>query len=204
MKKICILGKTVFDYVVAFVGLLVILPLFILTAIVIKVDSPGPVFFVQERVGRDGWVFRAIKFRTMHVGAHEKTKGRYIAKDEPLVTRVGRILRRTGIDELPQLINVLKGEMSLVGPRPTLKYQIEKYNEFQKKRLLTKPGITGWALVNGRNKLTWGERIKYDVWYVENWSLWLDFKILLKTLWVVARGEGLYSERETDEIARVE
>ncbi len=94
--------------------------------------------------------------------------------------------------------------MSLVGPRPTLKYQAEKYNEFQKKRLLMKPGITGWALVNGRNKLTWEERIKYDVWYVENSSFWLDVKILLKTIYVVAKGEGLYADRETDEIAKVE
>jgi lipopolysaccharide/colanic/teichoic acid biosynthesis glycosyltransferase len=94
--------------------------------------------------------------------------------------------------------------MSLVGPRPTLPYQVAKYNDFQKKRLLMKPGITSWALINGRNKLTWDERIKYDVWYIENWSIWLDLKILFKTVWVVATGEGLYAERETDDIAKVE
>lgn len=196
--------KDVLDRVLSFLMLLILIPVFLVCAIAIKIDSRGPVFFIQERVGKNGRTFRAIKLRTMHVGAHEKTKGRYVTRDEPMVTRVGRILRRSGIDELPQLINVLKGEMSLVGPRPTLKYQADKYDEFQKKRLLVKPGITGWALVNGRNKLTWPERIKLDVWYVEHWSLWLDFKILLKTLWVVARGEGLYSERETDDIARLE
>ncbi|MGC8979143.1 sugar transferase, partial [Caldisericum sp.] len=173
-------------------------------AILIKLDSKGPVFFLQERVGKDGKIFRVFKFRTMTTDAPEKTKGKYIDKDNPYVTRVGKILRRTGIDELPQLINVLKGEMSLVGPRPTLPYQVAKYNDFQKKRLLMKPGITSWALIHGRNKLTWDERIKYDVWYVENWSFWLDLKILFKTVWVVATGEGLYAERETDDIAKVE
>jgi lipopolysaccharide/colanic/teichoic acid biosynthesis glycosyltransferase len=140
----------------------------------------------------------------MTVDAPEKTKGRYIEKSNSYVTRVGKFLRRSGIDELPQLINVLKGEMSLVGPRPTLPYQVAKYNDFQKKRLLMKPGITSWALIHGRNKLTWPERIKYDVWYVENWSFCLDLKIIFKTFWVVATGEGLYAERETDEIAKLE
>jgi lipopolysaccharide/colanic/teichoic acid biosynthesis glycosyltransferase len=113
-------------------------------------------------------------------------------------------LRRWSIDELPELINVLKGDMSLVGPRPTLEYQIKKYNNFQMKRLLMKPGITGFAAINGRNKLTWTERIKMDVWYIEHWSFWLDIKILFKTVWVVVKGEGLYAKRETDEIARYE
>ncbi len=193
--------KEIFDRVVAFVALVLLMPVFAFVAVLIKLDSPGPVFFMQERVGRNGKLFKTFKFRTMVNGADKKTKGIYIDKNNPYVTRVGKILRRTGIDELPQLINVLKGDMSLVGPRPTLKYQVEKYNDFQKKRLLMKPGITGWALVNGRNKLTWPERIKLDVWYVEHWSFWLDLKILFKTVWVVAKGEGLYAGRETDEIA---
>ncbi|MGC8690988.1 MAG: sugar transferase [Caldisericum sp.] len=197
-------AKDIFDRIVSFVALVVFLPLFLVTAILIKLDSKGPVFFLQERVGKDGKIFRVFKFRTMTTDAPEKTKGKYIDKDNPYVTRVGKILRRTGIDELPQLINVLKGEMSLVGPRPTLPYQVAKYNDFQKKRLLMKPGITSWALIHGRNKLTWDERIKYDVWYVENWSFWLDLKILFKTVWVVATGEGLYANRETDDIARVD
>ncbi|MCW1311249.1 MAG: exopolysaccharide biosynthesis polyprenyl glycosylphosphotransferase [Candidatus Parvarchaeota archaeon] len=204
MKKFWLLVKNVFDFFVSLIALLILSPLFLLVSILIKVDSRGPVFFIQERVGKNGKLFKAYKFRTMTVDAPEKTKGKYIEKDNPYVTRVGRILRRTGIDELPQLINVLKGEMSLVGPRPTLPYQVAKYSDCQKKRLIVKPGITGWALVNGRNKLTWEERINYDIWYIENWSFWLDIKILFKTVWVVAKGEGLYADRETDSIAKVD
>jgi len=198
------IAKEIFDKILSFLALVILLPIFLIVTILIKIDSKGSVFFLQERVGKGGKIFKAIKFRTMFVNAPEKTKGVYINKDNPYVTRFGRFLRRSGIDELPQLINVLKGEMSLVGPRPTLKYQVEKYDDFQRRRLLMKPGITGWALVNGRNKLTWPERIKLDVWYEEHWSFWLDIKILFKTVWVVAKGEGLYAGRETDEIAKVE
>lgn len=169
---------------------------FLIIATAIKLDSKGSMFFGQERVGKNSRVFRTWKFRTMIEGAVNKGLGYNVAKDDPRITKVGRILRNWGLDELPQLINVLKGEMSTVGPRPTLKYQVDRYNDFQRKRLLVKPGITGWALIHGRNLLSWEERIKYDVWYVENWSLWLDLKIMLKTLWVVliAR-KGVYSER---------
>jgi exopolysaccharide biosynthesis polyprenyl glycosylphosphotransferase len=198
------IAKEIFDKIISFVALLVLLPIFLIAAILIKIDSKGPVFFLQERVGKDGKIFKVFKFRTMTVEAPEKTKGKYIEKSNPYVTRVGKFLRRSGIDELPQLINVLKGDMSLVGPRPTLPYQVEKYNDYQRKRLLMKPGITSWALIHGRNKLTWPERIEYDVWYVENWNFWLDIKILFKTVWVVAKGEGLYADRETDEIAKVD
>jgi lipopolysaccharide/colanic/teichoic acid biosynthesis glycosyltransferase len=198
------IAKEIFDKIFSFLALVVLLPIFLIVAILIKIDSKGFVFFLQERVGKDGKIFKVFKFRTMTVDAPEKTKGRYIEKSNPYVTRIGKFLRRFGIDELPQLINVLKGEMSLVGPRPTLPYQVAKYDEFQKRRLLIKPGITSWALVNGRNKLTWPEKIKLDVWYIENWSSWLDIKILFKTVWVVAKGEGLYADRETDEIARNE
>jgi exopolysaccharide biosynthesis polyprenyl glycosylphosphotransferase len=198
------IAKEIFDKIISFVALLVLLPIFLIAAILIKIDSKGPVFFLQERVGKDGKIFKVFKFRTMTVEAPEKTKGKYIEKSNPYVTRVGKFLRRSGIDELPQLINVLKGDMSLVGPRPTLPYQVAKYNDYQRKRLLMKPGITSWALIHGRNKLTWPERIEYDVWYIEHWSFWLDIKILFKTVWVVAKGEGLYADRETDEIAKVE
>ena len=123
----------------------------------------------------------------------DKVLGNIAINEENLnITKFGKILRRTGFDELPQLINVFKGDMSLVGPRPTILYQVKEYNDFQKKRLLVKPGITGWALINGRNKLPWTERIKLDLWYIEHWSFLLDIKILLKTLFVVAKGEGLY------------
>ena len=196
--------KEIFDKIISFVALLVLLPIFLIAAILIKIDSKGPLFFLQERVGKDGKIFKVFKFRTMIVEAPEKTKGKYIEKSNPYVTRVGKLLRRSGIDELPQLINVLKGEMSLVGPRPTLPYQVAKYNDYQRKRLLMKPGITSWALIHGRNKLTWPEKIKLDVWYAEHWNFWLDIKILFKTVWVVASGEGLYADVETDEIVRNE
>jgi len=136
------IAKEIFDKILSFLALVILLPIFLIVTILIKIDSKGSVFFLQERVGKGGKIFKAIKFRTMFVNAPEKTKGVYINKDNPYVTRFGRFLRRSGIDELPQLINVLKGEMSLVGPRPTLKYQADKYDGFQKKRLLMKPGIT--------------------------------------------------------------
>ncbi len=203
-KRFWLFAKEVFDKIVSLIALIILLPIFLVAAILIKLDSPGPVFFLQERVGKEGKIFKVFKFRTMTVDAPEKTKGRYIEKSNSYVTRVGKFLRRSGIDELPQLINVLKGEMSLVGPRPTLPYQVEKYSNYQRKRLLMKQGITSWALIHGRNKLTWPERIEYDVWYVEHWSFWLDIKIIFKTVWVVAKGEGLYADRETDDIARTE
>lgn len=197
--------KEIFDRIVSLIALIIMLPFFLIIAIFIKLDSKGSVFFLQERVGKNGKIFRLFKFRTMVVGADEKTKGVYIDEKNPYVTRIGYFLRRWSIDELPGFINVLKGDMSLVGPRPTLEYQVRKYDDLQKRRLLVKPGITGWAQVNGRNMLTWPERIKLDVWYVEHRSLWLDIKILFKTFWVVIKGEGVYTKRKkTDGIAKYE
>jgi len=194
-KRIQLLIKRLFDIVVSLMGLAVLAIPFVLIALAIKLDSKGPVFFKQERVGKDGRKFICWKFRTMVEGAINQGLGVTVAQDDPRITRVGRFLRNWGLDELPQLINVLKGEMSLVGPRPTLPYQVELYDDFQKRRLDVKPGITGWALVNGRNRLPWEERIKLDVWYVDHWSIWLDFKIILKTFWVVlVTREGLYGE----------
>jgi lipopolysaccharide/colanic/teichoic acid biosynthesis glycosyltransferase len=168
---------------------------FTIIAIAIKLDSRGPVFFRQERVGKEGMIFKTWKFRTMVVGAINQGLGYNVAKDDHRITRVGRFLRAWGLDELPQLTNVLKGEMSIVGPRPTLRYQVERYNSYQRRRLLVKPGITGWALIHGRNLLSWEERIKYDVWYVDHWSLSLDFLIMLKTLWIVLiTREGVYGK----------
>jgi len=194
--------KEIFDKVVAFIALIILLPLFLVVAVLIKIDSKGPVFFMQERAGKNGKIFKTFKFRTMIAGAEKATGNIPLEEGNSYITHVGRTLRRTGIDELPQVINVLKGDMSFVGPRPTIKCQVDEYNDFQKKRLLMKPGITGWALINGRNKLTWPERIKLDVWYVEHWSFWLDIKILFKTIWVVARGEGLYVNSDSDESLR--
>jgi lipopolysaccharide/colanic/teichoic acid biosynthesis glycosyltransferase len=187
--------KRVLDVVISLASLVLLAIPFAITALAIKLDSEGPVFFRQERVGKDGKLFKTRKFRTMVEGAVNKGLGYNVAKDDPRITRVGRFLREWSLDELPQLINVLKGEVSIVGPRPTLKYQVDRYNDFQRRRLLAKPGITGWAVIHGRNLLSWEERIKYDVWYVDHWSLRLDLWIMLKTLWIVLiTREGVYGE----------
>jgi len=181
------------DLMFGILGLLLVsIPLMII-ALAIKLESKGAVFFRQERVGKDGRSFRVWKFRTMIEGAVRKGLGYNVTKDDSRITRVGVVLRNWGLDELPQLINVFIGEMSLVGPRPTLRYQVEHYNDFQRRRLKMKPGITSLAVVSGRNALSWKERIELDVWYVEHWSFWLDIKILFKTLWtVLVTHEGLY------------
>lgn len=187
--------KRIFDIIGSLTGLIVLLPLFLIIAVLIEIDSKGRVFFRQERIGKNRKPFYPYKFRTMVDGAINKGLGVTVSKNDERITRVGNFLRKYGIDELPQLINVLKGEMSLVGPRPTLKYQVEKYNEFQKQRLSVKPGLVGWALIHGRNALSWEERIKYDVWYVENWSLWLDFKIIIMSFYIILiKQEGVYGE----------
>ena len=194
-KQIQKIIKRLIDFVLGLVGLIIFSPLFLVVAVLIKIDSRGPIFFRYERVGKDGKLFFPFKFRTMKEGAIKEGLGYNVAEDDERVTKIGKFLRKWGIDELPQLINVLRGEMSLIGPRPTFRYQVEKYNDFQKKRLLIKPGITGWALIHGRNLLSWEERIKYDVWYVENWSLWLDFRILLATLNLIfIKREGIYGK----------
>jgi lipopolysaccharide/colanic/teichoic acid biosynthesis glycosyltransferase len=186
--------KRIIDVVISGIGLIILFPIFVIIGILIKLDSKGPVFFRQERVGKDGEIFRAYKLRTMVDNAEKIGLGYEIAKDDSRITQVGKHLR-WGIDELPQLINVFKGEMSMVGPRPALPHQVEKYSEQEKRRLEVKPGITGWALVNGRNILSWPERIKLDIWYIDHWSLWLDLKILFKTIWVVIfTREGLYGK----------
>ena len=175
-------------------ALIVLLPIFAIIGMFVKLDSKGPVFFTQERAGKDGKIFKAFKLRTMVENAEKMGLGYGIAKDDSRITRVGKHLR-WGIDELPQLINVFKGEMSMVGPRPTLIEQVNQYSKEHRRRLEVKPGITGWALINGRNKLTWPERIKLDIWYIDHWSLWLDVKILFRTIWVVIfKKEGIYGK----------
>ena len=186
--------KRIFDILASGLSLIILFPIFVIIGILIKLDSKGPVFFIQERAGKDGKIFKAYKLRTMVDNAENVGLGYEIAKDDNRITRVGKCLR-WGIDELPQLINVFKGEMSLVGPRPALPHQVEKYSKEERRRLEVKPGITGWALVNGRNILSWPERIKLDIWYIDHWSLWLDLKILIKTIWVVIfTREGIYGE----------
>ena len=166
--------------------LLIIGGIFLLiVGLIIKIDSPGPAIFKQERLGLNGKVFNIYKFRSMCQGAEKKGTGVYSLKGDPRVTKVGRFIRATSIDELPQLINILKGEMSFIGPRPTLTYhpwKLEEYTDEQLKRFKVRPGVTGLAQINGRKDIPWDERIIYDVNYVENLSFMLDLKILLKTI----------------------
>jgi undecaprenyl phosphate N,N'-diacetylbacillosamine 1-phosphate transferase len=184
--------KDILDQTMGWLAFLALSPLFWLVTAFIRLDSPGPVFFRQVRIGKDGIPFIAYKFRSMMDRATSVGLGLNVAVDDPRITRVGKFLRNTSLDELPQLYNVLKGEMSLVGPRPTLPYQVAAYNDFQLRRLLVKPGISGWAQINGRNAIPWEERIRLDVWYVDNWSLRLDLYILLRTVKTWVRREGLY------------
>jgi len=194
-SKIQLILKRLIDILLSLIGLVLLTVPFAIIALAIKLDSKGPVFFRQERVGKDGRSFKVWKFRTMVVGAVQQGLGYNVAKNDSRITRIGSVLRNWGLDELPQLINVFVGNMSLVGPRPTLRYQVEHYDDFQRRRLQVKPGITSLAVVSGRNALSWKERIELDVWYVEHWSLWLDIKILFKTLWtVLVTHEGLYGE----------
>jgi lipopolysaccharide/colanic/teichoic acid biosynthesis glycosyltransferase len=151
------------------------------SALAIKLEDGGPVLYRQRRVGRDGREFELVKLRTMVVGAETQGAGWAVNRGDPRITRVGRVLRRLSLDELPQLWNVVRGEMSLIGPRPTLKYQVDRYTDHQRRRLEVKPGITGWAQIHGRAALPWEERIELDVWYVEHRSPRLDLKILLRT-----------------------
>jgi lipopolysaccharide/colanic/teichoic acid biosynthesis glycosyltransferase len=186
-------AKRALDIGTSAVALTLLGLLFAVIALAIKLDSRGPVFFRQERIGRSGKRFRVWKFRTMIVEAINHGLGLNVAHNDSRITRVGRILRNLGLDELPQLLNVLVGEMSLVGPRPTLAYQVERYSPFQKRRLEVRPGITSLAVVLGRNALSWKERIELDVWYIDHGSLRLDLKILLRTLWcVLVTRKGLY------------
>ncbi len=192
-KKFPLILKRVFDILASGIALIVLLPIFAVIGIFIKLDSKGPVFFIQERAGKDGKVFRAYKLRTM-IDKAVKIGGKKISESDSRITRVGKHLR-WGIDELPQLINVFKGDMSLVGPRPTLLEQVNRYSKEHRRRLEVKPGITGWALINGRNILSWPKKIELDIWYVDHWSLWLDLKILFKTIWVVLfTREGVYGK----------
>ncbi len=169
------------DLAISLVTLALASPLLLLAALAIKLEDRGPVLYRQRRVGKDGVDFELLKLRTMVVGAETIGTGYAVDEGDSRITRVGRFLRRLSLDELPQLWNVVRGEMSIVGPRPTLRYQVERYTPRQRRRLEVKPGITGWAQVHGRAKLPWAERIELDVWYVEHRSAWLDLKILAKT-----------------------
>jgi lipopolysaccharide/colanic/teichoic acid biosynthesis glycosyltransferase len=180
----------------AVAGLLIVLtaPLLGLAALAIKLESRGPVIYRQRRIGKDGRPFELLKLRTMVPGAESMGAGIYVLEGDPRITRTGRLLRRFSLDELPNLVNVLRGDLAIVGPRPTVQEQVDGYTERQRRRLEVKPGITGWAQINGRTSLPWPERIELDVWYVEHRSLRLDLRILARTIRMLATGHGLYSD----------
>lgn len=172
----------------------------LIVAVIVKLESKGPALFKQERLGMDGKVFRIYKFRSMVVGAEKQGSGVYSGKNDARVTKVGKIIRATSIDELPQLINILKGEMSFIGPRPALTYHpwpFEEYTDEQKKMFAVRPGVTGWAQVNGRKEVEWPRRIEMNVWYVENMSFLLDLKIFFKTIFKVFTNADNVNSTET-------
>lgn len=186
--------KRMMDIVLALIGLIVAIPLMVVIGIAIKLESKGPVFYCQERVGKDGKVYTLYKLRSMYENA-EENGAQWAEKDDPRVTKVGRIIRKTRIDELPQLFNILKGDMSIVGPRPERPVFIFEFNEQIPEfvnRLQVKPGLTGWAQVNGGYELTPKEKLEYDLYYIENRSVWMDIKIILKTIKVVLTGKGAW------------
>jgi lipopolysaccharide/colanic/teichoic acid biosynthesis glycosyltransferase len=182
------------DAVLAAALLLITSPLLAIAALAIRLESHGPVFYRQLRVGRNGERFELWKLRTMVPGAEAMGAGIYVLEGDARITRVGRLLRRFSLDELPNLVNVLKGDMAIVGPRPTVQEQVDRYTDRQRRRLEVRPGITGWAQINGRASLPWPDRIELDVWYVEHRSLRLDLRILARTARMLATGHGLYSE----------
>jgi lipopolysaccharide/colanic/teichoic acid biosynthesis glycosyltransferase len=182
----------VLDLALAAIGLVLASPILLGAAAAIKLDSRGPVFYRQPRAGRDGAEFELFKLRTMHTGSDPVGVGTPVLAGDPRVTRVGRLLRRFSLDELPNLLNVIRGDMAIVGPRPTLAAQVELYTPHQRRRLEVRPGLTGWAQVNGRAGIPWEERIELDVWYVDNRSFALDVRILARTLRLLLTGHGLY------------
>lgn len=193
MKNIQLFIKRAVDIIVScvLILLLTVIPVLIVIPIVIKLTSRGPAVFTQDRAGKDGKIFKIYKFRTMLIPEESFDKDGRALEPKERITKVGRFLRKTSLDELMQLFNILNGTMSLVGPRPTLPYQIERYTPEQHRRLDMRPGVTGWAQVNGRNDLTWTEKIQFDLEYIDNYSLWFDIKILFKTVAVVFKSEGI-------------
>jgi lipopolysaccharide/colanic/teichoic acid biosynthesis glycosyltransferase len=181
----------IFDILIAAVALALLAPFLVAAAVAIKLGSRGAVFYRQRRVGRAGGEFEMLKLRTMVEGSDPIGYGTIVTRDDPRVTRAGRFLRRTSLDEVPNLINVLRGEMAIVGPRPTIPAQVDDYTPRQNRRHEVLPGITGWAQVQGRAGIPWEERIELDVWYVDHRSPALDTRILARTIWLVLTGQGL-------------
>lgn len=182
------LVKRLLDITISLIALIFLLPLMLLIYLSVIINLGSPAFFLQERVGKDNKIFKMIKFRTMK---NSTDKNGNLLSDNERVTKFGSFLRSFSLDELPELINILKGDMSLVGPRALLVQYLGLYNDEQIRRHEVLPGLTGWAQINGRNSITWSEKFKLDVWYVDNWSLWLDIKIFFLTFWKVLKREGI-------------
>ena len=180
--------KRLLDITISLIALIFLLPLMLLIYLLVRINLGSPAFFLQERVGKDNKIFKMIKFRTMK---NSTDKNGNLLSDNERVTKFGSFLRSFSLDELPELINILKGDMSLVGPRALLVQYLGLYNDEQIRRHEVLPGLTGWAQINGRNSITWSEKFKLDVWYVDNWSLWLDIKIFFLTYWKVLKREGI-------------
>jgi lipopolysaccharide/colanic/teichoic acid biosynthesis glycosyltransferase len=186
------MARRAFDVVVAGSALVALSPFLLVAVIAIRLESKGSAIYRQRRVGRNGREFDVLKLRTMVTGAEHMGAGLAVSEGDTRITRVGRLLRRTSLDEVPNLVNVLKGDMAIVGPRPTVPIQVDRYTDRQRGRLTVKPGITGWAQVNGRTELPWDERIELDLWYIEHRSWRLDLEILKRTIRMVLGGHGLY------------
>ncbi|HQW68028.1 MAG TPA: sugar transferase [Flavobacterium sp.] len=183
--------KRVIDFTASLIGFIVVLPLFVLIVLFLTIANDGKPFFFQKRPGKNGKVFRIVKFKTMN---DKKDKDGKLLSDEVRLTAVGKFVRKTSLDEIPQLLNVIIGDMSLIGPRPLLTDYLHLYNDFQNRRHEVKPGITGWAQVNGRNAISWDKKFEYDVWYVDNIGFLLDCKIILKTVQKVIQSEGINAQ----------
>ena len=180
--------KPFFDFISALIGLILLSPIFIIVTLLLTFSNNGKPFFFQLRPGKNGIIFKIVKFKTMN---DKKDKEGNLLPDAKRLTKIGSFVRKTSLDEIPQLLNVIKGDMSIVGPRPLLTHYLHLYNEFQNRRHDVKPGITGWAQVNGRNAISWDQKFDYDVWYVDNISFSLDIKILLKTIIKVLKSDGI-------------
>lgn len=192
--------KRLIDVVLSFIGIIVVSPIYLLTAIFIRLESEGPVIFKQKRLGVNGVPFNIYKFRSMYINSEKKGSGVYSGKDDPRVTKVGKFIRLTSIDELPQFFNILKGDMAIIGPRPALTYHpwpYEEYTEEQKKMFNVRPGVTGWAQIHGRKDVEWNKRIEMNVWYAEHLNFWLDVKIFFATIFKVITFKDNYNVEET-------
>ncbi|MBZ6006055.1 sugar transferase [Paraclostridium bifermentans] len=195
--------KNVLDKVFGLILLILLAPILLIIAFAIKLDSRGPIIFKQKRLGKNGNIFEIYKFRTMYVDAPDirnEDGSTFNSDNDPRVTRVGNVLRKTSLDELTQIFNILKGEMSFIGPRPDLPDHYELYTDFDKRKLLVKPGVTGYAQCNGRNNIEWKNRIEMDIFYIENYSILLDVQILIKTALSVLKSEGVNKSVEHEEV----